>query len=289
MHEPKTRWWGRGWCSTLGGCCALVGAAACYGSPATADDPEGASAEGSGGEGPIMQGGSSGAASAGGPPLAGGPGAIAGTGGAAGNAGIGGHAGIGGTSTGGAGGCPPPAPQECNATICPMGLPPEATTCAPDGNECGCDGGGSGSGAGTAGAAGGTAGTSGTCDPARNGLCVRVHRPAQFGVGGPGTQHNVCVYDLCASDADCEDGLRCISGSAVPVCSSACRFDSECTRDCGGRCAPALTPSHAAPEANYAAARCVYEGKCGESSCAGCVDLTGLDASQFAAGAHLCR
>jgi hypothetical protein len=190
------------------------------------------------------------------------------------------------------GACAAPPLQTCDSARCPTSLPPEATTCAPDGNECGCNGGSSGSGSGTSGTGGGGTGAGLTCDPSRNGLCIRISQNAQYGVGGPGTSENICAYDLCAGDADCPDQKRCFRSTlGLPVCSHACRFDSECTKDCGGQCMPRQILVHGVA-LDYSTAVCVYSGACGAESCANCLDGSGPTVSfsppQAPMGMHTC-
>jgi hypothetical protein len=168
----------------------------------------------------------------------------------------GGDAGRAGRGMGGAGGrvCAPPVPDVCDDSRCPSALPEEATTCAPDGNECGCND--------------LACPTSPTSPPVR---CIRVVIPAMIGFGNPYTTVNRCVSGVCGGDADCSGGARCIrSRYGIPVCSQACRYDSECALDCGGRCAPLQIPINGGMQADYSEARCSYEGACSAESCAGC-------------------
>ncbi len=204
-------------------------------------------------------GASTGASSSG---LGGSEAAGAGLGGASGGSG---NAGDAGGATAGAGmageACMPPGPDGCDSTRCPSGLPEEATTCAQDVNYCGCGDltcGGAGEGG------------------AGNVLCVHVRLTPLAGEISPHTDQNVCANDLCSGDADCPDGERCIRDlRGLPVCSTACRFDSECTADCGGRCESELAVAgHAgAPIYDPSQARCLYGGMCDSTSCAGCTPV----------------
>jgi hypothetical protein len=161
---------------------------------------------------------------------------------------------------------------ECNSTICPSMLPPEATTCAVDSNECGCDG---------------KMCAAGASGP---GLCVRIYESPLVGFGTARYERNICAHDLCTTDDVCMAPDRCIRDRrGLPVCSPACRFDSECTKDCGGSCEPAKFQVHAgAIEYDHSLARCVYEGFCGTGSCAECANA-GVAGGAFTGAAHTCE
>lgn len=65
--------------------------------------------------------------------------------------------------------------------------------------------------------------------------------------GGPAPlEYNVCGNDLCASDADCTDGICTPAGTLgnkVRACAAAtCRVDSDCGAEPGGICAPVTEP-----------------------------------------------
>jgi len=161
----------------------------------------------------------------------------------------------GGNGSSGVGGCPATEPGVCDSTRCPT-LPAEATTCSAGGSAgvmdmCGCA-------------------DAGACEAGSR--CVTVFTPAMIGFGGPGTSRNVCATGLCDGDTDCTNGMKCLrDGQGLPVCSNACRFDSECVADCGGRCVTPSREYHAGFMVyEYSASSCVYPGACTANSCASC-------------------
>jgi hypothetical protein len=246
----------------------------------TPDASAGASAASSldagsgGGGGSRVDDGGSGEPGEGGALQAAGGSAVAGGGGSSAAA-TSGTSGMTSVEAGGAGAggrtCPEVSEGECNPTICPSTLPPEATTCAVDSNECGCDG---------------MACAAGASGP---GLCVRIDESPLIGFGSVRYERNICAYELCTTDDACSAPERCIRDRrGLPVCSSACRFDSECTKDCGGRCEPARFEIHGGSmEFDYALAHCVYEGSCGTASCAGCLNA-GIGGGASTGDVHTC-
>jgi hypothetical protein len=217
-------------------------------------------------EGGIGDGGSDGGATSTGGRSGGASGSVG-----SGGAGTGG-VGTGGTPSGGGTGgrtCPPPPVDSCDEQRCPSALPAEATTCAPDANACGCEG-------------------FACSDPGAR--CFRVARLAPIGTGGPGTIENRCYTNACVSDDDCSGGQRCFRDQyGIPVCAFACRYDSECTVDCGGRCLPSRVEGHAASyQDDYSNGRCLYEGACGSNSCPNCSNGGPGGSSSIYTGLHGC-
>jgi hypothetical protein len=80
--------------------------------------------------------------------------------------------------------------------------------------------------------------------------------------GVPVPEHNSCVKDTCASDADCPGGICAPAGAwrnPARACVSAfCKTDVDCTAASGGRCAPITSICCATPSA----LACVYPGGC---------------------------
>jgi len=143
----------------------------------------------------------------------------------------------------------------CDENRCPTSRPSIATTCSGGGFDlCGCD-------------------DAGTCPAGAD--CLTIVIPAAVGMGGPSTVTNNCVTDVCGSDADCSDGKRCQRNDyGIPRCTSACRDDSDCKSECGGRCIPRSAPIHGGTSYDYTQAFCAYPGACGAGSCTACALAT---------------
>jgi hypothetical protein len=203
------------------------GTATTGGAGTTSDDQRGGSGLAGPGGAADEDGGSgtAGLAGAGGAADEGGGSGTAGRGGAGNTAGGAGSAGIGGSSgRAGGGGCAPAEPGACDAQRCPTTIP-EATSCSGSGmDECGCE----------------------NAEPCPSGsTCVVVTTHPMVGMGGPSTSRNVCGSGFCTGDASCPDGQRCLpNAQGHPVCSTACRFHSDCGGECM-LCAPARMEYHA--------------------------------------------
>jgi hypothetical protein len=92
------------------------------------------------------------------------------------------------------------------------------------------------------------------CTAKTHGRCVP--RTSFPGCGGAIPQGNACVYDECATDADCKAALP--AGATVATCLpsgalggltaacayGACRTHADCTKHPGGACQYGLGPTH---------------------------------------------
>jgi hypothetical protein len=150
---------------------------------------------------------------------------------------------------------------DCDGKACPNAVPPAAlpaavTDCSsldsPRQDECACNG--------------------RTCPAGQT--CIRVLTDPVPGVGGPMGLTNLCRTP-CTASTDCGPGRECRpDNDDVFICQSIqCHSDDDCTLEDCGRCGPTWKSSHGPDEQVPHVHRCLYPGKCGPSSCAGCADV----------------